>query len=136
MGKKKEGSGEKLIFVMKKSKRRGKKMHHTFQASQHHAEVSLAFFSTFVPVDLTPYSFMQRQGVPIFYDSASCAAISSLYICHVEDVLGRVPKILCFVAGRHKVHQNSSCSLPNHRRFSSLMSNSEALTKFSGGLGL
>ena len=35
----------------------------------------------------------------MFYDSASCAAIPSLYICHVKSVLGRVPMIPCFVAG-------------------------------------
>ena len=70
-----------------------------FQASQRHVEVSLAFFSTFEPVDLTPASGMQRQGLPMFYDSASCAAIPSLYICHVKNILGRVPMMPCFVGG-------------------------------------
>ena len=41
-----------------------------FQASQRHVEVSLAFFSTFEPVESTRDSVMQRQGVPMFYDSA------------------------------------------------------------------
>ena len=70
-----------------------------FQASQCYFEVSLAFFSTFEPVELTRNSVMQRQGVPMFCDSASCAAIPSLYICHVKNILGRVPMIPCFVGG-------------------------------------
>ena len=64
-----------------------------------HTEVSLAFFSTFEPVDLTPNSVMQQEGVPMFYDSASCTALPCLYICPVKNVLGRVPMIPCFVAG-------------------------------------
>ena len=64
-----------------------------------HTEVSLAFFSTFEPVDLTPNSVMQQEGVPMFYDSASCSALPCLYICPVKNVLGRVPMIPCFVAG-------------------------------------
>ena len=35
----------------------------------------------------------------MFYDSASCAAIPSLYICHVKNILGSVPIIPCFVGG-------------------------------------
>jgi hypothetical protein len=61
--------------------------------------VSLAFFSTFEPIDLTPHSIMQRQGVPMLFDSASCAALPSLYLCHAKNVLGRVPMIPSFVAG-------------------------------------
>ena len=38
----------------------------------------------------------------MFYDSASCAAIPSLYICHIKNVLGSVPMISCFVAGNTK----------------------------------
>jgi hypothetical protein len=62
-------------------------------------EVSLVFFSTFEPVELTPDSFMQRQGVPMLFDSASCSALPSLYICPVKNILGRVPMIPCFVGG-------------------------------------
>jgi len=61
--------------------------------------VSLAYFSTFEPVNLTPNSIMQREGVPMFYDSASSSALPCLYICPVKNVLGRVPMIPCFVAG-------------------------------------
>ena len=73
-------------------------------------EVSLAFFSTFEPVELTPDSIMQRQGVPMLYDSASCSALPSLYICHVKNILGRVPMIPCFVEG------NSQPTIPHSFR--------------------
>jgi hypothetical protein len=36
-----------------------------------HKEVSLVYFSTFEPIDLTPDSIMQRAGVPLLYDLAS-----------------------------------------------------------------
>ena len=36
-----------------------------------HKEVSLVYFSTFEPIELTPDSIMQRAGVPMLYDSAS-----------------------------------------------------------------
>jgi hypothetical protein len=70
-----------------------------FEDTLHHTEVSLAFFSTFEPINLTPDSVMQREGVPMFYDSASSSALPSLYICPVKNVLGRVPLIPCFVEG-------------------------------------
>jgi hypothetical protein len=44
-------------------------------------EVSLVYFSTFEPIDLTPDSIMQRAGVPMLYDSASNQRLSCLYIC-------------------------------------------------------
>jgi hypothetical protein len=39
-------------------------------------ELSLVYFSTFEPIDLTPDSIMQRAGVPMLYDSASCCPAS------------------------------------------------------------
>ena len=39
--------------------------------SASHKEVSLVYFSTFEPIDLTPDSIMQQAGVPMLYDSAS-----------------------------------------------------------------
>ena len=59
------------------------------------------------PVELTPNSVMQRQSVPMLYDSASCAALPSLYLCHAKNVLGRVPMIPSFVAG------NTHPTIPN-----------------------
>lgn len=79
-----------------------------FDDTQRHTEVTLAFFSTFEPVDLTPRSVMQREGVPMFYDSASSSALPSLYICPVKNVLGRVPLIPCFVEG-------NTCNTIPHR---------------------
>ena len=62
-------------------------------------ELSLVFFSTFEPINITPDSVMQRNGVPMMYDTASSSNQPSLYICPVTSVLGRVPLIPCFVAG-------------------------------------
>ena len=42
---------------------------------------------------------MQRQSVPMLYDSASCAALQNLYLCHAKNTLGRVPMIPSFAAG-------------------------------------
>ncbi len=56
-----------------------------------HKEVSLVFFSTFEPIELTPYSIMQRAGVPMLYDSASNPRLPCLYICPVANVLRRPP---------------------------------------------
>ena len=67
-----------------------------------HKEVSLVYFSTFEPIDLTPDSIMQRAGVPMLYDSASNPRLPCLYICPVANVLGRAPLIPCFIGGnRH-----------------------------------
>jgi len=67
-----------------------------------HKEVSLVYFSTFEPIDLTPDSIMQRAGVPMLYDSASNPRLPCLYICPVANVLGRAPLIPCFIDGnRH-----------------------------------
>ena len=43
---------------------------------------------------------MQRNGVLMFYDTASSSGIEpSLYLCPAGNVLGRVPMLPCFVAG-------------------------------------
>jgi hypothetical protein len=64
-----------------------------------HTELSLVFFSTFEPIKLTPNSVMQRNGVPMFFDSASSTNLPSLYICRAENVLGRVPLMPCYISG-------------------------------------
>jgi hypothetical protein len=71
-----------------------------------HKEVSLVYFSTFEPIDLTPDSIMQRAGVPMLYDSASNPRLPCLYICPLANVLGRAPLIPCFIGG------NSHPSIP------------------------
>ena len=64
-----------------------------------HKEVSLVYFSTFEPIELTPDSIMQRAGVPMLYDSASNPRLPCLYICLAANVLGRAPLIPCFIGG-------------------------------------
>ena len=56
--------------------------------SADHTEVSLVYFSTFEPINLTPNSVMQKAGVPMLYDTASNPRLPSLYICPVANVLG------------------------------------------------
>ena len=56
--------------------------------SVNHKEVSLVYFSTFEPINLTPNSIMQKAGVPMLYDTASNQRLPCLYICPVANVLG------------------------------------------------
>jgi hypothetical protein len=53
-----------------------------------HKEVSLVYFSTFKPINLTPGSIMQQAGVPMLYDTASNQCLPCLYICPVVNKLG------------------------------------------------
>ena len=62
------------------------------QDKSSHREVSLVFFSTFEPISLTPDSFMQRSSIPMLYERAA-SQLPTLYVCPVENVLGRVPLI-------------------------------------------
>ena len=63
-----------------------------------HIEVSLVFFSTFEPISLTPNSCMQRNGIPMLYERAA-SQLPTLYVCPVENVLGRVPLMSCYLKG-------------------------------------
>jgi hypothetical protein len=72
-----------------------------------HTQLSLIFFSTFEPINITPNSLMQRNGVPMFFDSASSTNLPSLYLCRSCNVLGRVPLMPCYVRG------NPHPTLPN-----------------------
>ena len=63
-----------------------------------HKDVSLVFFSAFEPISLTPDSCMQRKGVPMLYERAA-SQVPTLYVCPVENVLGRVPLIPCYLNG-------------------------------------
>jgi hypothetical protein len=86
-----------------------------FSAS--HKEVSLVYFSTFEPIDLTPDSIMQQAGVPMLYDSASNPRLPCLYICPVANVLGRAPLIPCFIGGNS--HPTIPHSFKDDRRLGS-----------------
>jgi hypothetical protein len=57
--------------------------------------VSLVYFSTFEPINLTPNSVMQKAGVHMLYDTASNPRLPSLYICPAANVLLRAPLIPC-----------------------------------------
>ncbi len=63
-----------------------------------HKDGSLVFFSTFESISLTPESCMQRKGAPMLYERAA-AQVPSLYVCPLENVLGRVPLIPCYLNG-------------------------------------
>jgi hypothetical protein len=80
-------------------------MEHT----QRHKEFSLVFFSTFEPISLTPDSCIQQKGVPMLYEQ-SRTVLPSLYVCPVENVLGRVPLIPCYLNG------NTSNTIPHRYR--------------------
>ena len=70
--------------------------------TRRHKEFSLVFFSTFEPISLTLDSCMQQKGVPMLYER-----LPSLYVCPVENVLGRVPLIQCYLNG------NTSNTVPH-----------------------
>ena len=74
-----------------------------------HREVSLVFFSTFEPISLTPDSCMQRNGIPMLYERAA-SQLPTLYVCPVENVLGRVPLMPCYLNG------NSHNTIPHSLR--------------------
>ena len=60
--------------------------------------LSLVFFSTFEPICLTLDSCLQRKGVPMLYEWAA-KEVPTLYVCPVENVLGLVPLIPCYLNG-------------------------------------
>jgi hypothetical protein len=74
-----------------------------------HKDVTLVYFSTFEPIDLTTDSIMQRARVPMLYDSASNPRLPCLYICPVANVLCASPLIPCFVGGNsHPLSHSAS----------------------------
>jgi hypothetical protein len=76
-------------------------------------EVSLVYFSTCEPINLTPDSIMQQAGVLMLNDSASTLHLPCLYICPVANVLGCAPSILCFICC------NSHHMIPHHQHLGS-----------------
>jgi hypothetical protein len=86
------------------------------QDKSSHREVSLVFFNTFEPISLNPNSFMQRSGIPIVYERAA-SQLPTLYVCPVENVLGRVPLIPCYLKGNshnRDCHNTIPFSLRHH----------------------
>ena len=76
-----------------------------------HREFSLVFFSTFEPISLTPDSYMQRSGIPMLYERAA-SQLPTLYVCPVENVLGSVPLMPCYLKGNQ--HNTIPHSLRNN----------------------
>jgi hypothetical protein len=74
-----------------------------------HVRRDLMFFSTFEPIDLTPNSHLQQKGMPMLYDHGD-RQLPSLYVCPIENVLGRVPLIPCYLDG------NATPTIPHHFR--------------------
>ena len=97
--------------------------------SSTHKEVSLVYFSTFEPIDLTPDSIMQRAGVPMLYDSASNPCVPCLFICPVANVLGRAPLIPCFIGG------NSHPTIPHSFKDDARLGSASADTQRDRGNG-
>jgi hypothetical protein len=94
-------------------------------------EVSLVYFSTFEPINLTPNSVMQKAGVPMLYDTvtASNPRLSSLYIGPVANVLGRAPLIPCFIDG------NTHLTIPYKFKNSRILGSASADTQPDRGNG-
>ncbi len=63
-----------------------------------HRAVSLVFFSTFKSISLTPHSCMQKNGIPMVYERAS-SHLPTLYVCLVQNILGKIPLVPCFFRG-------------------------------------
>ncbi len=71
--------------------------------------LSLVFFSTFKPICLTLDSCLQRKGVPMLYEQAA-KEVPTLFVCPVENVLGRVALIPCYLNG------NTANTIPHKYR--------------------
>jgi hypothetical protein len=60
--------------------------------------VSLVFFSTFEPISLPTDSYLQKSGIPILFEQAA-SQLPTLCVCPMENVLGRVPLLPCYMIG-------------------------------------
>jgi hypothetical protein len=75
-----------------------------------HREVSLVFFSTFEPISLLRDSYLQKSGIPMLFEPAD-SQLPTLYVCPVENVLGRVPLLPCYMMG------NKQNTIPHALRY-------------------
>ena len=64
-----------------------------------HRKLSLVFFNTFDPIQLSPESVMHEKDIPTLCEDAP-SQIPTMYICPVTNVLGRIPLILCYMDGQ------------------------------------
>jgi hypothetical protein len=65
----------------------------------------------FEPISLTPDSCMQRNGIPMVYEWAS-SQLPTLHVCPVENVLGRVPLLPCYL--KRNLYNTIPFSLRHH----------------------
>ena len=68
-----------------------------------HRKLSLVFFNTFDPIQLSPESVMHEKEVPMLCEDAP-GQIPTMYSCPLINVLGRMPLIPCYMDGQK--HQN------------------------------
>ena len=64
-----------------------------------HRKLSLVFFNTFDPIQLSPESVMHEKDIPMLWEDAP-SQIPTMYICPVSNVLGRIPLIPCYMDGQ------------------------------------
>ena len=64
-----------------------------------HRKLSLVFFNTFDPIQLSPHSVMHQNDIPMLCEDAP-SQIPTMYICPVTNVLGRIPLIPCYMDGQ------------------------------------
>ena len=64
-----------------------------------HRKLSLVFFNTFDPIQLSPESVMHEKGVLMLCEDAP-GQIPTMYICPVNNVLGRILLIPRFLNGQ------------------------------------
>ena len=55
-------------------------------------------------------SVMQRNGIPMLYESAA-SQLPALYVRPVENVLGRVPLMPCYMMGTRTTQFRTHCGL-------------------------
>ena len=64
-----------------------------------HRKLSLVFFNTFDPIQLSPESVMHEKDIPMLCEGAQ-SQIPTMYICPVTNVLGRISPIPCYMDGQ------------------------------------
>ena len=65
-----------------------------------HEKLSLAFFSTFDPIELSPQSVVHEKVVLMLCEDTP-SRISTMFICPVTNVLGRITLIPCYMDGQN-----------------------------------
>ncbi len=78
-----------------------------------HLEVSLVFFSTFEPISLPRDSYLQNSGILMLFEPAA-TQLPTLYVCPVENLLGRAKKVRllpCYMMG------NTQNTIPHALRY-------------------